>query len=232
MTLTGVAPEFVEALRVRRQALGRLSIRSPRLGSSKQAEAICVRPPITSWSADCALVEWAEREGPLAAEARWILNEAETAASSLGHDHIGTEHLLLALRVVKPTLAAFALKLVDLEPDHVRDAIRKMAVGSVAVSKPAGTPRLQATIRAGFHIANEYREAALDGAHLLLALLHDRENLAFQLLQDLSVDTELLDNAMIRRLPRARTKPEADTRFYQRAETRLRNSVKPQAEGD
>src|SRR5262249_53664662 len=60
--------------------------------------------------------------------ARQVVVDAQDEARELGHDHIGTEHLLLALLRERTTVAARALERAGIDHASVREAIEE-AVG-------------------------------------------------------------------------------------------------------
>lgn len=126
---------------------------------------------------------------------------AQEEARLLGHGHIGTEHLLLALlHDDGPTAAALHRQSVTL---HDLRAAVETRVGR-SDNAPSGhipfTPNaktaLEMSLREALHVGHNY----IAGPHLLLGLLRVEDGRAFQLLADRHIDlaglrNELLDHA-------------------------------------
>jgi len=71
-------------------------------------------------------------EVPLTEECRKVLNLAGEEADRLGHRHVGTEHVLVALIRVEGSLAAKLLRKRGLKPEAIREQLAKTP-GSVSV---------------------------------------------------------------------------------------------------
>jgi len=71
-------------------------------------------------------------EVPLTEECRKVLKLAAEEADRLGHRHVGTEHVLLALFRVERSLAAKLLRKRGLKPEAIREQLAKTP-GSVSV---------------------------------------------------------------------------------------------------
>jgi ClpA/ClpB-like protein len=179
MTLAGVAPAFVEALRI-------------------HSEESAWRKP----SAEAEPAPYAEQtpwpDPALGGEIRQIADAAMKVALALGHEYVGTEHLLLALCTV-PSAAAIALDQATVGAKRVREEIltnnpRKRS----APSSVTPTPRLKKIVTALTEEANR-------ADNLLLALLRESDAEAAQILLRLGVDPELLCEkiAKLQRTPTA-----------------------------
>ncbi len=68
------------------------------------------------------------RKLPPSAETQEVITQAITEARSLGHNYIGTEHILLGLMHNGKTISARVLTNLGLRIDTVRDAIREHTV--------------------------------------------------------------------------------------------------------
>src|SRR4030095_4651900 len=75
-------------------------------------------------------------EVPLTEECRKVLKVAGEEADRLGHRHVGTEHVLIALVRVEGSLAAKLLRKRGLKPDAVREQLAKTP-GSVSAREPS-----------------------------------------------------------------------------------------------
>jgi Clp amino terminal domain, pathogenicity island component len=174
VTLTYVAPEFVEALRVYR-----LGLQVP--GASH---------PFSSPNPETS--ELAAPDLPWGEESMQIVEVASLEARDLGHDYLGTNHLLLALRCTS-TPAAKALQALGFDAEQLREACRAATPASSRSPSAREVPTTPAVRRAFAQAAVEAHtrnHASVRAGHLMLALLREPENEAVQLLLDLGVSPE------------------------------------------
>jgi hypothetical protein len=116
--------------------------------------------------------------------ARSAVKLAQEAARDLGHDRIGTEHVLLGLLMEGEGIAARALAAVGVEQEAVRAQVVEL-VGSGSGS-PTGhipfAPRskkvLELALREALRLGHNY----IGTEHILLAILREGEGVAAQIL--------------------------------------------------
>ncbi|MGH9276786.1 MAG: Clp protease N-terminal domain-containing protein [Acidimicrobiales bacterium] len=117
-------------------------------------------------------------------EARSTVLTAQEEARSLGHNYIGTEHLLLALVTVGgppigEVLAPYGL---------THDAVRADILGIVGRGDGAGaghipfTPRSKKVLELSLREAFKVKHKTIEPAHILLGLIREGEGVAAQLL--------------------------------------------------
>ncbi|MBU2444757.1 MAG: ATP-dependent Clp protease ATP-binding subunit [Bacteroidetes bacterium] len=108
----------------------------------------------------------------------------------LGHDYIGTEHLLLgiiregegiAVRILK-NLGVDLLKLKKAIEDTVRTSGGTLTIGNIPLTKSA-----EKVLRITQIESKIYKAEVIGTEHLLLSLLRDEENIACQILQQFHV---------------------------------------------
>ncbi len=75
---------------------------------------------------------------PFSPDAKRALELAMQEARNLGHNYIGTEHLLLALLTLGDGVATRILLDCDAKPDAVREAVLRMVSGSRASTQQTG----------------------------------------------------------------------------------------------
>lgn len=137
----------------------------------------------------------AQELGPAAAR---LVAGAETEARALGHDRVGTEHLLLAVLADESTSAARALTGAGATLAMARHKVREARPGG---DGPASADPLPLTDRAGRALGRSVRFARSDRAegvatqHVLLGVL-DVEGTAGQVLRGLGVDVHALQAAL------------------------------------
>ena len=124
---------------------------------------------------------------------------AQEEARLLGHDHIGTEHLLIGLIDEKDGIAARVLAELGVTRQAVRDLVEE-TVGRTA-GEPSGnvpfTPRmkkvLELSLREGLQLGHSY----IGTEHLLLGLAREGEGVAVRVLQGLGVDPPRVRQSVI-----------------------------------
>ena len=115
---------------------------------------------------------------------------AREAAAELGHNYIGSEHLLLGLLREGTGVAARSLQLHSITEDRVIGKIAEVAgVNTALKDVPAGlTPRtkhiLEYSLSEATHMGNNY----ISTEHILLAIIREGESLAVTILIDLGAD--------------------------------------------
>ncbi len=133
--------------------------------------------------------------GPLegfADDARRALTAAEVEAERLGHDQIGTEHILLGLLTDEDAAVARHLRGAGASLAAARHKVDE-AVGAPATRPTPGplttTKRATRAVEGAVRIADQRRSDAVSGSDLLLAVLNV-EGRAGQVLRGLGVDIE------------------------------------------
>ncbi len=121
-------------------------------------------------------------------EARQVVVGAQARARELGHNYIGTEHLLLGI-VTMPTenAASRALHQLGYLPETVRADIERI-IGRGSTAEPIGhipfTPRCQKVLELSVQEALRLRHDHIGPEHLLLGILREGGGVAAQLLAE------------------------------------------------
>jgi ATP-dependent Clp protease ATP-binding subunit ClpC len=112
----------------------------------------------------------------------WTLAQEE--ARRLGHNYIGTEHLLLGLLAAREDAAGRALAALGLDLARTRALVAALvgAGGSAMVGEIGLTERTKQAIERAVAEARRQGASALDSTHLLLGLVGDATNLAVEVL--------------------------------------------------
>jgi ATP-dependent Clp protease ATP-binding subunit ClpA len=130
--------------------------------------------------------------------ARRVMQLGHQEAWRLGHEYLGTEHLLLGLVKEESGVAARVLKNAGVELGKVRDAVVQIVRpachdrGPVVLGRLPHTPRLKEVIAYSAEEAGNLNHDCVGTEHLLLGLLRLPENLASVILQNLGVDSGAL----------------------------------------
>ncbi len=118
---------------------------------------------------------------------RRVLVLAQEQAQLLGHNFIGTEHILLGLIHEEEGVAAEALAALGVRPDDVRREVTRL-VGTPAgatIGSPQFTPRAKKVLELSLREALQLGHNYIGTEHLLLGLIRQGEGVAVQVLTTL-----------------------------------------------
>ncbi len=124
--------------------------------------------------------------------ARKVLALAQHEAGRLGHNYIGTEHLLLGLLAEGEGVAAKALGTLNINLDSVRAQVENtIGRGELqAGGELAYTPRAKKVIELSVEEAQSLGHNYIGTEHLLLGLVREGEGVAAQVLTGMGVDID------------------------------------------
>ena len=122
--------------------------------------------------------------------AKNALKYAEEKARELGHNYVGTEHLLLGLICEKEGAAANLLTISGVSEEAVmEDVILLIGKGDFAFTQGFGyTPRSKKILELSLTFSRELGQSYVGTEHILLALIREKEGVAFKILSDLGAD--------------------------------------------
>ncbi len=131
-------------------------------------------------------------------KAQNVLRLALSAASSMGHTYIGSEHLLLGLIGEGSGVAAHYLLERGADAEKIKEAIAELSgTGAPSSVSPADmTPRTKNIIEASLYEAQKGGQDYIGTEHLLLALLNERDSVAVHILESLGVSISDLRSDM------------------------------------
>ncbi|HHY31595.1 MAG TPA: ATP-dependent Clp protease ATP-binding subunit [Firmicutes bacterium] len=130
--------------------------------------------------------------GGLTERAQRVLQLSQEEARRLGHDVVGTEHLLLGLVGEGQGIAARALQNLGINLDNVRQAVESM-VGRGdpdRVRMLTLTPRAKKVLELAMAEARQLGQGYIGTEHILLGLIREGEGVAAQVLTSLGADLE------------------------------------------
>lgn len=129
-------------------------------------------------------------EGNFSSKVRDVIQFSREEALRLGHDYIGTEHLILGIVRLGDGVAVRILKNLDCDlfklKKTIEDTVRGTG-GSVTVGNIPLTKQAEKVLRITYLEAKLYKSDTIGTEHLLLSLLRDDENIAAQILQQFNV---------------------------------------------
>jgi hypothetical protein len=128
-------------------------------------------------------------------EARRVVTLAQSEAKQLGHNYIGTEHLLLGLLRVEDGLGARALADFGVKLDEVREDVRRIIGEGEEEQRTRRrrgprvpfTPRSKKVLELSLRTARKLKDDYIGTEHILLALLEERDGVGSQILRDRGV---------------------------------------------
>jgi len=129
-------------------------------------------------------------EGNFSNRVQDVIRLSREEAIRLGHDYIGTEHLLLgiiregegiAVKILR-NLGADLYKIKKAIEDTVRSSGSTLTIGQIPLTKQA-----EKVLKITYLEAKLYKSDVIGTEHLLLSLLRDEDNIAAQILNQFSV---------------------------------------------
>ncbi len=135
--------------------------------------------------------------GKFSPKVKQILNKSREEAIRLGHDFIGTEHLLLGIMLEKASLAVKVLDSLDVDEDDLRQSVEEavqrvpgnnaeLNIGGMPFNKQAEKV-LKVTVLEAKMLKNE----EVNPEHVILSILKHKDNPVSKILQQFDVDYEI-----------------------------------------
>ncbi len=126
--------------------------------------------------------------GRFTERAQKVLALSQEEAVRLGHNNIGTEHILLGLVSEGEGIAAKALQAIGLGVDKIRDEVESLIGKGSEVSQTIHyTPRAKKVIELSMDEARKLGHSYVGTEHILLGLIREGEGVAARVLNNLGV---------------------------------------------
>ena len=124
-------------------------------------------------------------------DAQRVLSFAQEAALELGHDYVGTEHVLIGLTKVKNGVAAKALEALGIVTEDIFESVEEqVGRGNKRVTSIYMTPRVKYVLELAVQIANRMKHNYVGTEHILLGLLSDGGGVAVGILRAINIRTD------------------------------------------
>ena len=124
-------------------------------------------------------------------DAQRVLSFAQEAALELGHDYVGTEHVLIGLTKVKNGVAAKALEELGIVTEDVFEAVEEqVGHGNKKATSIYMTPRVKHVLELAIQVANRMNHNYVGTEHILLGLLSDGGGVAVGILRAMNIRTD------------------------------------------
>ena len=124
-------------------------------------------------------------------DAQRVLSFAQEAALELGHDYVGTEHVLIGLTKVKNGGAAKALEELNIVTEDIFEAVEEqVGRGNKKATSIYMTPRVKNVLELAVQVANRMNHNYVGTEHILLGLLSDGGGVAVGILRAMNIRTD------------------------------------------
>ena len=124
-------------------------------------------------------------------DAQRVLSFAQEAALELGHDYVGTEHVLIGLTKVKNGVAAKALEELGILTEDIFEAVEnQVGRGNKKATSIYMTPRVKNVLELAVQVANRMNHNYVGTEHILLGLLSDGGGVAVGILRAMNIRTD------------------------------------------
>ena len=124
-------------------------------------------------------------------DAQRVLSFAQEAALELGHDYVGTEHVLIGLTKVKNGVAAKALEELNIVTEDIFEAVEdQVGRGNKKATSIYMTPRVKNVLELAVQVANRMNHNYVGTEHILLGLLSDGGGVAVGILRAMNIRTD------------------------------------------
>ncbi len=129
-----------------------------------------------------------------------VITYSREEALRLGHDYIGTEHLLLGIIREGEGTAVRLLKSLNVDLQELRKTVEQsIGTGNHKVSNLANIPLMKQAERAlkiTYLEAKLFKSAVIGTEHLILSILKDEDNVATKSLQKFKIDYEVMKSEL------------------------------------
>jgi Clp amino terminal domain, pathogenicity island component len=139
-------------------------------------------------------------------EARRVVTVAQREAKALGHNYIGTEHLLLGVLAVEDSIGARALADFEITIDQVREDVTEIigegdeadqARGGRRGPRTPFTPRSKKVLELSLRVARKLKDDFIGSEHILLAIVQEGDGVAAQILAKRGIDEKALRRCIL-----------------------------------
>lgn len=122
------------------------------------------------------------------------LELANDLATELGHNYIGTEHLLYGLAKEGTGVASKVLELQEVTPEQIKEEIEELiGVGAELESGTVGfTPRTKRVIENAFKEARKLGSEYIGTEHLLVGIMREGDSIAVRIMMNLNINPQKL----------------------------------------
>jgi ATP-dependent Clp protease ATP-binding subunit ClpC len=131
-----------------------------------------------------------------------VISRSMEEAKRLGHDYIGTEHLLLGIIQRVENLACKVLASLEVDKKELRHLIedsvfrRKLPTAHLKIGELPLDKHADRVLKVAFLEARQMKSEAIGPEHLMLSILKDKDNRASRILDEFDVDYDAFRNEL------------------------------------
>ena len=120
---------------------------------------------------------------------------AQEEAKKLGHNYVGTEHVLLGLAKAEEGVTAKVFRENDITPERVQDLVYRLVGQGDGVFTQAFdyTPRTKRVLQMSVALARSLGHSYVGSEHILLAILRESDGIAARLLMEMGVNLNTMN---------------------------------------
>ena len=135
------------------------------------------------------------------AKAEKAIELAQDIAVELGHNYIGTEHILYGLAEEGTGVASRVLEEQGIAPENIKEEIVEIIGQSDPIEDPDSlgfTPRCKRIIENAYLYARRMNSDYIGTEHILIGILHEGDSVATRILLDLNADPQQIYNELVK----------------------------------
>ena len=130
-----------------------------------------------------------------------IVRMSASVASKIGHDYVGTEHLLYSILINEKLPACEVLNNNSITADGVYDKIDEiLGIDENGCTVIGYTPRFKRVIEISFMEAKRCGKSYISPEHIIMAILRDGESTAFRIIDELGGDPQKIYEEILKKL--------------------------------
>ena len=129
-----------------------------------------------------------------------VIRLSREEALRLGHDYIGTEHLLLGIIREGEGLAINIFRNIGVDPQKIKKTIEetvKQAGGTLTVGNIPLTKQAEKVLKITYLEAKLFKSDVIGTEHLLLSILREDDNLAAQILRQFNITYDIVKTELV-----------------------------------
>ena len=129
-----------------------------------------------------------------------VLEIAKEIAATLGHNYIGTEHILYGLATEQNGVAGRVLKKQNITPDAILDKIEDLIGSNITekINVLGFTPRTKRAIENAYAEAKKSVSNYIGTEHLIIGIIRETDSIAMRIIASLKVKPENIYNEIIK----------------------------------
>ena len=127
------------------------------------------------------------------------IESANNLAIELGHNYIGTEHILYGLSKEQTGIAQKVLSNQNITPENIKEKIEELIGTQEIIQDTIGfTPRTKRIFENAYKQARKLGSEYIGTEHILIGIMREGDSVAIRIMLDLGVDPQKLYNEIVK----------------------------------